>query len=95
MFAKLLAIILITICTALALLSLRQSRIDTVNEMTRVHRETMQQRRMVWTVRERLAEMLQADHLHALIGNSEDWSILEQPRAMHPQSHEQPDADRG
>ena len=97
MFAKLLTLILITICTALALLSLRQSRIDVVNEMTSVHRSTMHQRLMVWTVREHLAEMLQADQLHALIGNSADWSVLEQPspQTPPPRSHEHADADRG
>ncbi len=97
MFAKLLSLILITICTALALLSLRQLRIDVVNEMTSVHRSTMQQRRMIWTVRGQLAELLQADHLHALIGDSDDWSILEQPQpaASQARPNEHTDADRG
>ncbi len=96
-FTKLLAIILITICTALALLSLRQSRIDIVNEMTHVHRNTMRQRLMVWTAREQLAKLLQSDQLHSIIGGTEDWSILEQPRPLQPKQipHEPTDADRG
>jgi hypothetical protein len=96
-FAKLLAIILITICTALALLSLRQSRIDIVNKMTHVHRNAMRQRLMVWTARERLAELLQSDQLHSIVGNPDNWSILEQPRPQQPQPipHEPTDADRG
>ena len=54
MFAKLLVILIATFCIALALLSLRQTRIETVHDMTRVHRDTMVQRRMIWSVRHRL-----------------------------------------
>ena len=71
-----------TTCTALALLSLRQNRIETVHEMTRIHRNTMVQRRMIWTVRRRLAEMLQADQLQAIIGTEFEWTTLERPRTI-------------
>ena len=87
MFAKLLVILIVTTCTALALLSLRQSRIDTVHDMTRVHRDTMVQRRMIWTVRQRLAGMLQADQLQALIDSEHGWTTLERPRTILTVSH--------
>ena len=87
MFAKLLLVLTVTACTALALLSLRQSRIETVHEMTRVHRNTMVQRRMIWTVRRRLAGMLQADQLQALVGSELEWTTLERPHTILTTTH--------
>ena len=82
MFAKLLVILIATFCIALALLSLRQTRIDTVHDMTRVHRDTMVQRRMIWSVRHRLAGLLQAEQLQTLIGTEREWSTLERPHMI-------------
>ena len=82
MFAKLLVILIATFCIALALLSLRQTRIETVHDMTRVHRDTMVQRRMIWNVRRRLAGMLQAERLRTLIETDAEWSTLERPRMI-------------
>ena len=93
MFPKLLAIVLITTGTALALLSLRQSRINTVNRMARVNQDTLSQERMIWTIRQKLAESLQADRLHEIIGNQLDWSSIEQPSP--PLITEHVDTDRG
>ena len=87
MFAKLLLVLTVTACTALALLSLRQSRIETVHDMTRIHQNTMVQRRMIWNVRRRLAGMLQADRLQALVESEREWTTLERPRTILTTTH--------
>ncbi len=56
MFAKLLVIIMVVGATACALLVMRQQRIDTFHEISRIHQRLSAHERTLWEMRMEIAE---------------------------------------
>lgn len=80
MFPKVLTIIIAIGCISLALLAMRQQRLVTVHEMTQLHRELMQQRRSLWTTRQRIAEACRTGHLRELLARDPKiWMTISRP----------------
>ena len=85
MFAKLLTIIIVATCSALALLGLRQQRLLVVHEMVDTHRLLMEQRRTVWTTRQRIAEACRAPALKAWLAEDPTrWLAINRPWTVVP-----------
>ena len=85
MFAKLLTIILAATCIALAVLGLRQQRLHVVHEMVDTHRLLMEQRRTMWTTRQRIAEACRTPALEAwLAEDPARWLAINRPWTVVP-----------
>tara|TARA_Y100000589_G_scaffold181546_1_gene171891 strand:+ start:239 stop:514 length:276 start_codon:yes stop_codon:yes gene_type:complete len=78
MTAKLMLILLGLGLTSLALLAMRQSRIDTAFEMTRLHQRCDQARTSLWDIRCNIAEHIaqEIDTLDPLEAESKDTTRL-------------------
>ncbi|MDG1898912.1 MAG: hypothetical protein P8I74_03525 [Phycisphaerales bacterium] len=85
MFAKLLMIIVVAGCIALALLGLRQQRLMIVHDMVDTHRTLMEQRRMLWTTRQRIAEACRTPEIQAWLAEDQNrWLAIHQPWTVVP-----------
>jgi hypothetical protein len=77
MFAKLLFIIIAAGAVSCALLVIRQQRIDTFHEMTRVHGRLLEHERTLWQMRAEIAERCRPSQVRlAMKGLENEWAPL-------------------
>lgn len=77
MFAKLLFIITVVAATACWLLVIRQQRIDTFHEMSRIHERLLDQERTLWELRSQIAERCRPSQVRlAMTQIGGEWTPL-------------------
>jgi hypothetical protein len=77
MFGKLLFIIIAVCAVACALLVIRQRRIDTFHDMTRVHGRLLEHERTLWQMRAEIAERCRPSQVRlAMNGLHLEWVPL-------------------
>jgi hypothetical protein len=77
MFAKLLFVIVAVGAVSCALLVIRQQRIDTFHEMTRVHGRLLEHERTLWQMRADIAERCRPSQVRLAIKQLEhEWAPL-------------------
>ena len=78
-------IILVATCIALALLGFRQQRLAIVHEMVDTHRLLMEQRRTMWTTRQRIAEACRTPALKEWLAEDPTrWLAINRPWTVVP-----------
>ncbi len=87
MFAKLLAIVLSLGITGIALLVLRQQRIDASHEMTSVHQRLVRHETELWELRSRLINHIRPETVNEQIEQLDsNWGTIPAPCATQPAS---------
>jgi hypothetical protein len=82
MFGKLLLVILTAGATGVALLVLRQHRIDAAHEMSIIHQRVIAHERALWRLRTEVAERCRPAEIRRLIVDREEsWHAVPSPDA--------------
>jgi len=89
MFAKLLAIFLTLGITGIALLVMRQQRIDASHEMTSVHRRLVRHETELWELRSRLIKHIRPEIVNEQIEQLDaNWATIPAPGPAMPASED-------
>lgn len=87
MFAKLLAVVLTLALTGIALLVMRQQRIDAAHEMTSVHRRLVRHETELWELRSRLIRHIRPETVSEQIEQIDsNWETIPAPDLQPPPS---------
>jgi len=85
MFGKLLLVILIAALTAVALLILRQQRIETAHEMSVVHQQMLEHERVLWELQCEIARLCRPEEVRRLMQSlQEQWTTIPDPTCAEP-----------
>lgn len=89
MFSKLLLIILTAALTAVALLGIRQQRLECAHQMAKVHARLSQHHQALWELRSEIARRCRPEEVRRLVEQQrDDWTILPDPAVIETELFE-------
>ncbi len=83
MFAKGILILVTAGVVALALLSIRQQRLDVAHEMSVVHERMLEHRRALWDMEREIAERVRPERVREQLGEVEEWRAIPMIASEH------------